>query len=121
MCGRSDSYPSLGMRDPGAPQGYLLHTYVVLRSTYLLTYSLTYISTQGYRELLCIELPMHAMRVHARLASGASVLLTDEMELTDEILSAVSFYVWACIDANDARHLGNKAELERRRRDVGLR
>ena len=56
---------------------------------------------QGYRELLGEQLPAHALRVHARLASGSSVLLLDATPLTPNIMSAVSFYVWAAKEAAD--------------------
>ena len=55
---------------------------------------------QGYREMLGEELPAHALRVHARLVSGSSVLLLDETPLTKDVIDAVSFYVWAARDAN---------------------
>ena len=61
---------------------------------------------QGYRELLGVQLPMHALRVHARLSSGASVLLTDETPLSASLLSAVSFYVWAVLEPSDVHALG---------------
>ena len=59
---------------------------------------------QGYREMLGEELPAHALRVHARLVSGSSVLLLDETPLTKDVIDAVSFYVWAArgdANAND--------------------
>lgn len=49
---------------------------------------------QGYCELLGVQLPAHALRVHARLASGSTTLLLDSKPL-QEALGAVSFYVWA--------------------------
>lgn len=50
---------------------------------------------QGYQELLGVELPSHALQVHARLANGSSILLTDHTPLSQSVLRAVSFYVWA--------------------------
>ena len=71
-----------------------------------------------YRELLGVQLPPHALRVHARLRSGSSVLLTDETPLSSTVLSAVSFYVWAVLSHDDKRSLkpasaDGDAELER--------
>ena len=40
---------------------------------------------QAYREHLGVELHVHALRVHARMPTGASVLLTEQMALTDAI------------------------------------
>ena len=39
--------------------------------------------------------------MQARLASGASLLLTDATPLTDQLLGAVSFYVWADLEPGD--------------------
>ena len=50
---------------------------------------------QGYRELLGISLPSHALRVQARLSNGQSVLLSDSTPLSLAVGQAVSFYVWA--------------------------
>jgi hypothetical protein len=50
---------------------------------------------QGYQDLLGIQLPAHKLQVHARLESGSSVLLTDNTPLSQSIIRAVSFYVWA--------------------------
>ena len=56
---------------------------------------------QGYRELLDVPVAARAICVQARLASGASQLLTDAMPLTDQLLGAVSFYVWADLEPAD--------------------
>ena len=56
---------------------------------------------QGYRELLDVPVAAAAICVQARLASGASQLLTDATPLTDQLLGAVSFYVWADLDPAD--------------------
>ena len=53
---------------------------------------------QGYRELLEIDIPDGAIRVQARLATGASLLLADTTPLSERLLGAVSFYVWAALD-----------------------
>ena len=42
-----------------------------------------------------------AICVQARLASGASQLLADATPLTDQLLGAVSFYVWAELEPAD--------------------
>jgi len=55
---------------------------------------------QGYRDLLGIRLPTHLLRVHARLRTGSSVLLTDETPLSAIVLDVVSFYVWAVADVD---------------------
>lgn len=60
---------------------------------------------QGYRELLGVQLPPHALRVHARLRSGSSVLLTDETPLSSTVLEAVAFYVWAVLSPDDMRSI----------------
>ena len=60
---------------------------------------------QGYRELLGVQLPPHALRVHARLRSGSSVLLTDETPLSSTVLEAVAFYVWAVFSPDDMRSI----------------
>lgn len=49
---------------------------------------------QGYRELLGVQLPAHALQVHVRLETGRSILLTDDSPLSEPVLRAVSFYVW---------------------------
>ena len=54
---------------------------------------------QGYRELLGENLPANALRVHARLASGSSILLLDTSPLSQAVINARSFYVWAARDA----------------------
>lgn len=54
---------------------------------------------QGYCELLGEQLPAHALRVHARLASGSTVLLLDSTPLQQAVFDAVSFYVWAAAPA----------------------
>ena len=65
---------------------------------------------QGYRELLGIAVPAHTICVQARLVSGASQLLTDETPLTDRLLGAVSFYVWA--DVSPADLYGPDVEID---------
>ena len=75
---------------------------------------------QGYREMLGVQLPPHALRVHAKLASGAKVLLTDETPLSATLLSATSFYVWAVLDAQDVRGLGSFHELHAQRAARGI-
>ena len=57
---------------------------------------------QGYCDLLSEQLPAHALHVHARLASGSSILLLDSTPLTQTVLDAVSFYVHAARDAKGA-------------------
>jgi hypothetical protein len=42
-----------------------------------------------------VALPSHALRVQARLVSGTSVLLGEATILSEEIMAAVGFYVWA--------------------------
>ena len=56
---------------------------------------------QGYRELLDVPVAAAAICVQARLASGASQLLADATPLTDQLLGAVSFYVWAELEPAD--------------------
>ena len=56
---------------------------------------------QGYRELLDVPVAATAICVQARLASGASQLLADATPLTDQLLGAVSFYVWAELEPAD--------------------
>ena len=56
---------------------------------------------QGYRELLDVPVAAAAICVQARLASGASQLLADATPLTDQLLGAVSFYVWADLEPAD--------------------
>jgi len=59
---------------------------------------------QGYRELLGGQLQAQALRVHARLVSGSSVLLLDDTPLTHALLGSIdSFYVWTARDACGAR------------------
>ena len=52
---------------------------------------------QAYREHLGVALEAHALRVHARMPTGASVLLTEQMALTDALRDAVSFHVFGVI------------------------
>ena len=52
---------------------------------------------QAYREHLGIALEAHALRVHARMPTGASVLLTEQMALTDALRDAASFHVFGVI------------------------
>ena len=49
-------------------------------------------------QLLGEQLPAHALRVHARLPSGSSILLLDATPLTPAVVNALSFYVWAARD-----------------------
>jgi len=50
---------------------------------------------QMYRDQTGEQLLLHRLRVHARLANGTSVLLTDTTPLSGSVLGAVSFYVWS--------------------------
>lgn len=50
---------------------------------------------QGYNELVGTRVASRMLHVHARLASGSSVLIKDDSPLNAEVLRAVSFYVWA--------------------------
>ena len=49
---------------------------------------------QGYRELLGVQVREGSLHIHARLPSGSSVLLCDSDPISEEVLGAVSFYVW---------------------------
>lgn len=69
---------------------------------------------EGYRDLLGEQLPAHALRVHARLASGSSVLLLDVTPLTQAILDAVSFYVWTARDAAARGDANEPAAVDQR-------
>ena len=44
------------------------------------------------------DIPDGAIRVQARLTTGASLLLADTTPLSERLLGAVSFYVWAALD-----------------------
>jgi len=60
---------------------------------------------QAYQELLGLTIPVHSLRIHARLRTGASVLLTDDDQFGEAIRSAVSLYAWACLDRQQAQQV----------------
>ena len=75
---------------------------------------------QGYRELLGVQLPAHALRVHARLQSGSTVQITDATPLSESVLGAVSFYVWAVLERQDVHSMSTQAEVQAQRVACGI-
>ena len=65
---------------------------------------------ESYCELLGESLPAHALRVHARLATGSTILLLDSTPLHQAVFDVVSFYVWAAKDG----HASQSAAAESR-------